>query len=56
MSNILFKPTNLPIFKSFHALLANILSEHQAKSETLATSKEVVMNLRDYSSSITPYN
>ncbi|MFG5016350.1 DUF2787 domain-containing protein, partial [Vibrio cholerae] len=28
MSNILFKPTHLPISKPFHALLANILSEH----------------------------
>ncbi|EGR1860589.1 DUF2787 domain-containing protein, partial [Vibrio cholerae] len=26
MSNILFKPTHLPISKPFHALLANILS------------------------------
>ncbi len=49
MSDILFKPTHLPISKPFHALLANILSEHQAKSEVQATSKEVVMNFRDSS-------
>ncbi|MBF4248921.1 DUF2787 domain-containing protein, partial [Vibrio anguillarum] len=49
MSNILFKPTYLPISTPFHALLANILSEHQAKSEVQATSKEVVMNFRDSS-------
>ncbi|HFG1973834.1 TPA: DUF2787 domain-containing protein [Vibrio cholerae] len=49
MSNILFKPTHLPISKPFHALLANILSEHQAKSEVQVTSKEVVMNFRDSS-------
>ncbi|BCK20792.1 hypothetical protein VCSRO51_1142 [Vibrio cholerae] len=37
MSDILFKPTHLPISKPFHALLANILSEHCSGTVNLVT-------------------